>query len=104
MPFSTDTISIRMATPDDSYALMRLAQLDSSLLPAGPVLLAEREEQLQAALSLRDGLAISDPFGRNAELVALLRLRASRIRPRVRGAARMRGAISSRRHSRAYAA
>jgi hypothetical protein len=81
MTQSTDTISIRLATPDDAVALRRLAALDSSELPSGPMLLAEREGQLQAAISLDDGhrtIALADPFVQSAELLELLRLRASR--------------------------
>jgi hypothetical protein len=104
MTISTDTISIRLATPDDAQALRRLAQLDSSEVPAGPVLLAERQDQLQAALGLHDGATIADPFAPTAELVALLHVRASRLRPRPDLRARVRGAIAFSRRSRAFAA
>ena len=100
----TNAIAIRMATPDDELELRRLAQLDSASIPAGVLLLAERDGRLQAALSLADGAAIADPFEPTAELLDLLRMRAGRLRPRASYAARMRGALSARRRSRAYAA
>jgi hypothetical protein len=81
MTTAADTISIRLATPDDATTLARLAALDSKLVPDGPVLLGEREGRLEAALALDGGIAIADPFVATTELVALLRLRAARLRP-----------------------
>jgi hypothetical protein len=67
------------ATDDDEYALHRLAALDSTpATPAPPLLVAEVEGELKAALSLSDGGAIADPFYPSAELVALLRSHADR--------------------------
>jgi hypothetical protein len=80
MPITnTPTISIRAATPGDGRTLMRLAALDSSPIPFGPTLIAEVDGEAQAALSLRDGRAIGDPFARTAELIDLLRLHAEAI-------------------------
>ena len=76
MPTST-TISIRPAFPDDSEAIMRLAALDSAPVPRSPLLLAEQDGELRAALSVADGRAIADPFALTANMVALLRLHAS---------------------------
>jgi hypothetical protein len=104
MSLSSDTISIRLATPDDASALARLAVLDSSVVPADPVLLAEREDQLQAALGLHDGSVVADPFVPTAELVALLRTRAERLQPKLGLAARLRVTALARRRRRAYAA
>jgi hypothetical protein len=104
MNLSTDTIEIRMATPDDAHELERLAQLDSAELPVGPMLLAECDGRLQAALALRDGSSVSDPFAPTAELLALLRLRAARLTAHASVAARLRGALAGRRHPRAFAA
>jgi hypothetical protein len=94
---ASDTISIRLATPDDAAALARLAALDSSRAPAGPVLLAECEGELRAALSLTAArrrrlgrppvsgtTVIADPFVRTAELVRLLELRAAGLARAVR--------------------
>jgi hypothetical protein len=72
-------ISIRAATTDDGRTLTRLAALDSAEVPAGPILVAEVDGEAQAALSLRDGRVVADPFERTAELVSLLRVRADTI-------------------------
>ncbi len=69
-------ISIRAATSNDGRALTRLAALDSADVPTAPVLMAEVDGEAQAALSLRDGRVVADPFERTAELVSLLRVRA----------------------------
>jgi hypothetical protein len=104
MQLLTDTISIRLATPDDEHSLARLAQLDSAEPLTGALLLAECGGQPRAALSLRDGATIADPFAHTEELLALLRVRAERLRGDARLLARLRGALFSRRHRRAYAA
>jgi hypothetical protein len=71
-----NTLTIRYATAADAVALDRLAQLDSSAVPAGPQLVAEADGQLIAAISARDGRAVADPFTRSGEAVSLLRRRA----------------------------
>ena len=82
-------IVIRRAAARDGRALARLAALDSAAPPPGPLLVAEVEGQIRAALALSDGGAIADPFHRTAELVELLRLRASQLAA-PRGASRRR--------------
>jgi hypothetical protein len=72
-------IAIRPNRPEDELALARLAQLDSSSVPAAPMLVLEVDGQLRAALSLRDGAAIADPFHRTAPLLALLTARAEQL-------------------------
>jgi hypothetical protein len=70
------SITIRPAYADDQPALSRLAALDSAAaIPVTPLLIAEVDGELRAALSLRDQTAIADPFHRTAELVELLRVR-----------------------------
>jgi hypothetical protein len=70
-------ITIRPAYADDEIALRRLAVLDSAdSVPPAPLLLAELDGELRAALSLTDGSAIADPFVRTAGALELLRLRA----------------------------
>ena len=59
---SASAITIRPAYGDDRAALARLAALDSSAVPAEPLLLAEADDELRAVLSLRDGSVIADPF------------------------------------------
>jgi hypothetical protein len=78
-------LTIRYSTAADAAALDRLAQLDSSVVPAAPHLVAEADGHLIAAISARDGGAIADPFERTAEAVSLLRRRAAQPRraPRI---------------------
>jgi hypothetical protein len=79
---NTSEITIRPEYPDDELALSRLATLDSSQAPPQrPLLLAEVDGELRAALSLSDGSAVADPFHRTAALVELLRRRASTLEP-----------------------
>jgi hypothetical protein len=73
---TTPTISIRAATHGDGPTLARLAALDSASVPFGPVLLAESDGRPVAALDIRSGDVIGDPFTRTAELVDLLRMHA----------------------------
>lgn len=74
---TTAQILLRPAYADDERSLYRLAALDSTpAAPAPPLLVAEVEGELKAALSLSDGGAIADPFYPSAELVALLRAHA----------------------------
>jgi hypothetical protein len=68
-------VTIRLARDDDRSALRRLAALDSSTVPHGPLLLAEIDGELHAAASIHDGRAIADPFKHTADLVGLLRVR-----------------------------
>jgi len=65
-------ITIRRAGPEDDTALIRLAELDSSRLPDGPILAAEVDGELRAALSLADGATVADPFHPTVEIVDLL--------------------------------
>ena len=73
-------IVIRLSRPEDEPALVRLAALDSRPVPAAPILVAEADGELRAALSLSDGAEIADPFHRTAPLAALLRARADQLR------------------------
>lgn len=75
----TASFTIRMAYPDDSSALNRLATLDSRRLPSGPLLVAEVDGELWAAVALEDGEAVADPFHPSGPLVALLRARCAQL-------------------------
>ena len=81
-PPPSASITIRPAYADDDLAVRRLAILDSAEVPAEPLLLAEVDGELRAALSLADGAVIADPFAPTAELLPLLHLRAAQRRPR----------------------
>lgn len=75
-----ETISIRIATPDDGLAVARLAALDSATVPDGRLLLGERDGRPVAVLALDGGQVIADPFLPSAEVVELLAIRAARLR------------------------
>jgi hypothetical protein len=88
-PLTSPMITIRHAYADDELALTRLAVLDSApAAPAQPLLLAEVDGELRAALSLSDGTAIADPFFPTADLLQLLRVHASAVNSRRRRARR----------------
>jgi hypothetical protein len=71
-------LTLRVAYFGDRQALHQLAQLDSAdHVPPAPVLLAEVDGELRAALSLSDGAVIADPFHPTADLLALLRAHAA---------------------------
>ena len=75
-------ILIRPGYADDERALIRLAALDSAAGPPhAPLLLAEVDGELAAALSLHDGAVIADPFRPTTQILALLRAHAAAVRP-----------------------
>ena len=73
------TMTIRIATPNDEVELRRLAQLDSARPLTGRVLLAERDGEPLAAVSLETGRPIADPFRPSADALRELRLRRYRL-------------------------
>jgi hypothetical protein len=75
------SITIRPAYADDHSPVARLAALDSAEIPSAPILLAEVDGQLRAALSLDDGAVIADPFFPSVHLVELLRSHAAATTP-----------------------
>jgi hypothetical protein len=79
---SADPIVIRRAYPDDASAVGRLAQLDSTRLPADSYLVAEVDGELKAAIGLDSGAVAADPFQPTASLVRLLHLHAEALRRR----------------------
>jgi hypothetical protein len=72
-------VTLRYSSAADEHGLRRLAQLDSAEPPAGITLIAEIDGRIRAALPLDGSAAIADPFHRGAELIELLRLRASQL-------------------------
>jgi hypothetical protein len=73
-------VVIREATETDRPALSRIAERDSSAIPAGEVLVAESGGEIRAAIEVDGSLAVADPFQPTAELLDLLRTRASQVR------------------------
>lgn len=74
------TVAIRLAGSSDGSELRRVAELDSATVPGGTLLLAEVDGTLLAAVALDDGHVIADAFAPTADLVALLRARATQLR------------------------
>ena len=72
-------IAIRSVRPSDVDDIQRLALLVDRAVPAEPLLLAESDGAIVAALSTATGDVVSDPFRATADLVALLRLRAAQL-------------------------
>jgi hypothetical protein len=72
-------LRIRHTGTSDEAALRRLASLDSTTAPPPPLLIAEVDGEIQAALSLWDGRTIADPFRKTEALIELLTLRAAHI-------------------------
>jgi hypothetical protein len=69
------SITIRLTDPTDVDELRRVAQRDSRTVPEGEVLIAIDEGEIRAAISLRSGEVIADPFHRTDELVRMLAMR-----------------------------
>ncbi len=95
------TLVIRRGSADDSSALERLAELDSGPSMTHDVLVAEVDGRLRAALRLRDGAVIADPFAPTGYLVELLVARGEMLRGDLAG--QRRGATAHRNPSTAPA-
>lgn len=71
-----EPLTIQHTDDSDTPAVWRLAALDDRRPPHGPALLAYVGKELRAALGLRDGQVVADPFHRTDDLVEMLRLEA----------------------------
>ena len=72
-------LALRVAGRDDQSVLLRLAALDDAPPLDSPVLLALLDGAPTAAVSLRDGRVVADPFRPTADIVRLLALRARQL-------------------------
>jgi hypothetical protein len=72
-------VTLRYAGAADAQRLRRLAELDSASAPPGRALVAEVDGRLRAVLPLDGSAAIVDRAHDGAELVELLRLRATQL-------------------------
>ena len=80
--FPTESaVVLRPATSADAEAIGRVAQLDTRPLPPGPHLVAERGGRIEAAISLKTGEVVANPFSPTADLRELLRVRAAELAP-----------------------
>jgi hypothetical protein len=86
------SVTLRFGSRADEGPLARLAALDSSKPPAHPVLLADVDGQLVAALGLSDGTVVADPFHPTLDVIGLLRERARQFdaKSRIRRSGRCR--------------
>jgi hypothetical protein len=75
-------VLIRAMRPGDASAIERLVERDSKTLPVDELLVAEVEGELRAAVALRSGETIADPFHPTAETVRLLELHRRQLRQR----------------------
>ena len=75
--FPANAYIIRLATDADAAVLRRLATLDSARPLTGRVLIGEIAGQPAAALSLKTGATIADPFQATGNLRTHMRMRAS---------------------------
>lgn len=79
VPPSETEVRLRWASDDDELVLGELAALDGAGVPAAPVLIGEVEGHPWAAISLRTGQLVADPFRPTASVSELLRVRAEQI-------------------------
>ena len=94
-----DALVIRTARDEDAGALARLAVVDTQRTLDGPVLVAETDGRIMAALSLSEDRAIADPFHRTADLVSMLQVRAALMRRAPQHNARASGLVHRARHA-----
>jgi len=74
-----ERIVIRFVRGGDVSSVSRLADLCDRPVPASPLLLAEADGSLVAAVSTSTGDVIRDPFVASDDVVALLQLRATQL-------------------------
>jgi hypothetical protein len=77
---SSDTITIRRAGAADRAALKRLAGRDSKALPDDDYLIAEVTDEAWAAVGIRSGTLVADPFRPSGDIAEFLRTRAEHTR------------------------
>ena len=71
---------IRPASLEDEPAIVRLSALDEHELPRGDRLVGELGGRIVAALDVRSGDAVADPFVPTRGVLELLGLRAAQVR------------------------
>jgi hypothetical protein len=73
-------LTLRVAPPEDLSRIARLAALDSSRPPESPVLTAELDGEICAAVSLVDLHTVADPFRPTTQVRAITLARAQQLR------------------------
>lgn len=79
-PDAPAAVTTRPLRARDVPAVRRLAALEAKPLPAGPVLVAEVDGSVEAALPLAGGQPVANPFAATADVLALLEVRAQQVR------------------------
>jgi hypothetical protein len=74
-----ESVLLRLTTIGDADAIERLAALEGMLEPDCRCVVAEVDGRVVAALPLRGGQVMADPFRPTAHLVPLLELRAKQL-------------------------
>jgi hypothetical protein len=69
----SDAMTIRAATSADSGAVRRLAASNSRPRPRGPLLVAEHDGEMLAAIAVSSGAVITDPATSVGDVVRGLR-------------------------------
>jgi hypothetical protein len=82
------SITIRLMRPTEVDEVRRVAQRDSRHLPDGELLVAIAEGEVRAAISLRSGEVVADPFHHTEELVRVLALRRGQMQNGIPGRGR----------------
>jgi hypothetical protein len=72
---SSDATTIRAATSADTDAVTRLAASTSRPRPRGPLLVAEHDGEMLAAIAVSSGAVITDPGDSVADVIRGLRRR-----------------------------
>lgn len=94
---------LRPATDADLSALLGVAGRDSSVVPDGPLLLAEVAGTVIAAIGLENRRVIADPFWPTARAVDALQAAAAEHNPWPSRLARLRTALGASRPARRHA-
>ena len=74
------SITIRPLREDDVHAVEQLAELEERPVPPGPLLLAEIDGTIEAAIGLEGRETVANPFSGSAGAVSLLHVRAEQLR------------------------
>lgn len=74
-----DGVTIRRSAPGDGPAIARLGRLENRRPARGAYVLAERGGEVIAAVPLRGGPSLADPFMMTADIVSMLELRARQL-------------------------
>jgi len=74
------SIVIREARTSDAAAIERLARLSDRRSPAAPLLVAEVDGEVLAAVPIAGGRSLTNPFAVTVDVSELLALRAAQLR------------------------